>query len=101
VLVVECPECVVSSTLMRTLVLVVMLASCWRTEYVDRPVVRRITVYEPVPCVSVPPPEPPARPNCATLSPDDCFDLENAARSEYADQLELYIKLTVWPQCSR
>lgn len=86
---------------MRAIVLVLSLASCWRTEYVYVPKVHKITVYEPTPCVTVPPPKEPPRPDCTTLSPDDCVDLNNAARSEYADELELYIRIVVWPQCQR
>lgn len=40
----ERSQCVVSSALMRAIVLVLSLASCWRTEYVYVPKVHKITV---------------------------------------------------------
>jgi hypothetical protein len=86
---------------MRTIVLVLSLAGCWRTEYVHVPVVRKITVYEPVPCLTQRPPEPPKMSSCDSLSVEDCNDLHNAELADYAATLELWARVYAWPQCQQ
>jgi hypothetical protein len=87
---------------MKKLVLLFLIAACWRTKFVEKPVVRIERRDHWAACLVSPPPKAPipsVPPSLTLMSIQDWEDIERAKWADYGHAAATWIDRYAWPRC--